>query len=198
MIKTSALDTINNAYQDGDANVNLKGSQLPADDWNMIQSELCNAAQAMGVPLDKGSHSQIKIAVVAVARDVYKQSVFSKSRTGMTVGETSVAVGIVLDIPGNTVVDLDAVFDIPGNYTSGEFVELVGTLSYGSESRFVYVTRALNVKGTQRHRSTLFFDIHDQKDSAATLTLYVRTTHSSVGGSVALNLTIGGYVENSR
>ena len=199
MIKTSALDTINNAYQDGDANVNLKGSQLPADNWNMIQGELCNAAQVVGVPLDKGNHHQVADAVIGVAKDVYGKKPFSKSTGKKTIDRNSSNIGLVVDIPVDSIIDLDVVFDVTGVYSgAGDFVQLNAVLAYGSSTTFIPMTQTKSATGVTRHRFTHFFASSAQGGNAATLTFSVRTSYSTDNGAVDVALGIDGYVENSR
>ena len=52
MFKTTALDSVANAYVDKDVGGGTPGTRLEADDRNIIQDEIVNVVEGAGLPLD--------------------------------------------------------------------------------------------------------------------------------------------------
>ena len=60
---TNAADNDNGQFQEGNANIGLKGTVVDAAWLNAVQTEICSNIIAEAIPLNKSDNSQLKSIV---------------------------------------------------------------------------------------------------------------------------------------
>ena len=102
MFKTTALDSVGNAYVDKDVGTSTPGTRLEADDRNIVQDELVNLVEGKGLTLDPtGANRDQILEAVDIAGLTTKNAIINGAMLHAQRGASGSAVFDATTTPAN-------------------------------------------------------------------------------------------------
>lgn len=115
MYKIDSVGSVNGHFLDGDYEVGVKGTVVPAKWLNSVQDEMCNLVEFLGLELSEDD-DQILNGLNAYMNEYFTRQYIEEYIDN--VSETSQDAGSEFSVPYKGIVDVDAVlsvFDVVGN-----------------------------------------------------------------------------------
>lgn len=115
MYKIDSVGSVNGHFLDGDYEVGVKGTVVPAKWLNSVQDEMCNLVEFLGLELSEDD-DQILNGLNAYMNEYFTRQYIEEYIDN--VSETSQDAGSAFSVPYKGIVDVDAVlsvFDVVGN-----------------------------------------------------------------------------------
>lgn len=116
MYKIDSVGSVNGNFSDGDYEVGVKGTVVPAKWLNSVQNEMCNLVEFLGLALSEDDDDQILNGLNAYMNEYFSRQYIEEYIDN--VSETSQDAGSAFSVPYKGIVDVSAVlsvFDVVGN-----------------------------------------------------------------------------------
>lgn len=184
---TNAADNDNGQFQEGNANIGLKGTVVDAAWLNAVQTEICSNIIAEAIPLNKSDNGQLKRSVDRHLKEKLSRYYIKHTLSGVVTDDHSLSFAIT-DVQLNSFVDVDVFVTVSGGGISNAILQVRVGFDYdNSNSFYIPVTESETKK--ENHRLVL-----KRVAGSGNLTLSCLTAG---GASLSVSADFGGYIDNS-
>lgn len=184
---TNAADNDNGQFQEGNANVGLKGTVVDAAWLNAVQTEICSNIIAEAIPLNKSDNSQLKRSVDKCLKGKLSRHYIKHTLSGVVTDNRSLSFTIT-DVQLNSFVDIDVFVTVSGGGISNASLQVRVSFNYDNSNSF-YIPIAESETKKENHRLVL-----KRIGGSGNLTLSCMTAG---GASLNVSADFGGYIDNS-
>lgn len=189
---TNAADNDNGQFQEGNANIGLKGTVVDAAWLNAVQTEIVTPIVDNGIALSRNDDNQLYKGINKYLYDKKLKKLIFKDEKTVTINNSSSYVFRTIDCPPNSFVDFDMFVDaLCGNVAASVLIR-VYTNPNGAGGKYTDIDFAANERKKEMHR--LVFVNSDDVCRKFQISCGTTTPNASLDISVVLS----GYVDYSN
>ena len=189
---TNAADNDNGQFQEGNANIGLKGTVVDAAWLNAVQTEIVTPIIDNGIALSRNDDNQLYKGINKYLYDKKLKKLIFKDEKTVTINNSSSYTFKTVDCPPNSFVDFDMYIDALCGGVNASVLIRVYTNPKGSGGKYTQINFTAGERKREMHR--LVFVNADGVNRKFQISCGTITPKTSLDISVALS----GYVDYSN